>query len=150
MIFQVSQLFHFFTSLVIGTLLFCNSRFKNACPVTATLLPILTCTALPATATILHLPLHRRGGSFNPCSDPSSLVDLDFLYGELRRLDARFNQTTREFKGNRLARTPRKDDAGGRNFGEEGLMGDIQTDGAWLVPTTPPFLNSFGFLFVEK
>ena len=105
---------------------------ENAAPIMAVLLPILACTA-PTAATVLHLPIQRRGGAFKPYSDQHSLVDMEALYGELHRLDARFNQTTREFKGNRIVRTARKNDAGGRGIGGEELMGSIQMDGAWLV-----------------
>ena len=133
MLFLSFRALHITLSLAVYVILSLHIFFDRPGPIAAVILPVLACTAPTATAAVLHLPIQRRGGAFKPWSDERSLVDIEALYRELQRLDTRFNQTTREFKGNRIVRTAKKNDAGGRGVGGEGLMGNIQMDGAWSV-----------------
>ena len=134
MLFLSLRALHVSFAVAVYLLLWLHGLFENTAPIAAVFLPILACTTpTTATAAVIHLPIQRRGGSFKPYTNAHNMVDMEALYGELQRLDVRFNQTAREFKGNRIVRTAKKNDAS-RTGGEGiGLMGDIQMDGAWLV-----------------
>ena len=113
------------------------------------LLVLATTTFLPATlasptvlrsldaAPVLHFTLARRGGIFafnddtiNSIDDPHhELTNLTLLAEELGRVEARFNQTKREVKGNKLIRKAK--DAGVGGSDGESLMGEIGANGVW-------------------
>ena len=113
------------------------------------LLVLITTCLLPATlaspsvlrsldaAPVLHFTLTRRGGTFafnddtiNSLEDPRhELTNLTLLAEELGKVEARFNQTKREVKGNKLIRKAK--DAGAGGLGGGTLMGDIGANGVW-------------------
>ncbi len=82
------------------------------------------------TAHVIHFTLSRRGGVVNTTSFSKDYVNLPNLLHNLEQAEARFNLTKREVKGNKLVRKA-KDVSGS---GEEGvLMGEVATEGVWLV-----------------
>lgn len=80
-------------------------------------------------APVLHFTLARRGGVFAATELGQDFVNLTYLAQELDKVEARFNLTRREVKGNKLVRTAKSNEL--RRSDEGGLMGEVATDGVW-------------------
>ncbi|KAE9371443.1 acid protease [Stipitochalara longipes BDJ] len=76
--------------------------------------------------TPIHYTISRRGGSF-PAPD---IVNLTYLLKQLEEVELRFNDTTREFTGNKVVRKPR------RRRGTQAnsiLLGEVGREGNWFA-----------------
>lgn len=78
---------------------------------------------------VLHFPLFRRGGKFEPTERLHDWTNLTYLAQELERTEARFNLTKREVKGNKLIRKGKINASGGKDAGV--LMGEVAAEGIW-------------------
>ncbi len=71
---------------------------------------------------VIHFPVYRRGGLFNP----DEAANLTYLNEQLAAVRGRYNQTRREIKGNKVVRKPI--DTNGE------LMGSVGRGGNWYGP----------------
>ena len=78
---------------------------------------------------VLHFKLRRRGGSFLSNEKEHQIANLTYLAAELERVEARFNLTRREVKGNTLIRKAKEKTIGLRD--ERDLMGKVAEKGHW-------------------
>lgn len=91
-------------------------------------------------APVIHLPLVRRGGTFEATRPGNDSLEMDLLLQELEKVEAKFNLTRREVKGNKLIRKAKSRAVGGKE--DDGLMGDLALNGTWLVYTSRSSLGS--------
>lgn len=82
---------------------------------------------------VMHFPLVRRGGTFEATRPGNDSLDMNFLLQELGKVEAKFNLTRREVKGNKLVRKAKSQAVGGKD--DDALMGDLALNGTWLVFT---------------
>ncbi|KAI9715594.1 MAG: hypothetical protein M1812_005898 [Candelaria pacifica] len=90
-----------------------------------TLLGLTASLANAISSPVLHFTLARRGGAF----PTDNVANLTYLAEELAAAEARFNQTRREIKGNKVVRKPKEKGVGGGSFGL--LMGEVGQQGRW-------------------
>ncbi|KAI9760298.1 MAG: hypothetical protein M1835_000194 [Candelina submexicana] len=83
--------------------------------------PLVTASSPP----VIHFTLARRGGAF----PTDNVANLTYLAKELATAEARFNETRREIKGNKVVRRPKDKSVGGGSFGL--LMGEVGQQGRW-------------------
>ncbi|KAL8834134.1 MAG: hypothetical protein Q9170_003908 [Blastenia crenularia] len=82
-------------------------------------------------APVIHYTLSRRGGTFEATVPGNDSVEMDFLLRELERIEAKFNLTRREVKGNKLVRKAKSRAVGGQD--DDGLMGELALNGTWFA-----------------
>ena len=82
---------------------------------------------------VLHFTLSRRGGLFSSKDPGQELANMTYLAEELRKVEARFNLTKREAKGNKLVRKVKENGFGGADGAK--LMGEVGENGRWYVQT---------------
>lgn len=80
-------------------------------------------------APVIHFTLERRGGTFEATRPGNDSVEMDVLLEELQKVEARFNMTRREVKGNKLVRKAKSRAVGGQD--DEDLMGELALNGTW-------------------
>ncbi|KAL9027191.1 MAG: hypothetical protein Q9196_004258 [Gyalolechia fulgens] len=107
------------------------------------LLILVSCAFIPDTvcsqtilqsldeAPVIHLPLVRRGGTFEATRPGNDSLEMDLLLQELKKVEAKFNLTRREVKGNKLVRKAKSRAVGGKD--DDGLMGDLALNGTWFA-----------------
>lgn len=78
---------------------------------------------------VLHFTLSRRGGTFEATRPGNDSIKMEFLLEQLADVEAKFNLTRREVKGNKLVRKAKSQSVGGRD--DDGLMGDMALNGSW-------------------
>ena len=78
---------------------------------------------------VMYFTLTRRGGSFASSDFGSEIANLTYLEEELGRVEARFNLTKREVKGNKLVRKAKSTGVGGNEVRK--LMGEVAVKGRW-------------------
>ncbi|KAI4110026.1 MAG: hypothetical protein L6R37_000159 [Teloschistes peruensis] len=85
-------------------------------------------------APVIHFTLERRGGTFEATRPGNDSVEMDVLLEELQKVEARFNMTRREVKGNKLVRKAKSRAVGGQD--DEDLMGELALNGTWFARLT--------------
>lgn len=80
-------------------------------------------------APVMHFTLERRGGTFEATRPGNDSVEMDVLLEELQKIEARFNLTRREVRGNKLVRKAKSHAVGGKD--DEDLMGELALNGTW-------------------
>ena len=80
-------------------------------------------------APVIHFTIVRRSGTFEATVPGNDSVEMDFLMGQLKAAEARFNLTWREVKGNKLVRKAKSRAFGGKD--DDDLMGEIASNGTW-------------------
>ena len=80
-------------------------------------------------APVIHYTLSRRGGTFEATEPGNDFVELDILLQQLEKVEATFNLTRREVKGNKLVRKAKFRAEGGKD--DDGLMGELASNGTW-------------------
>ncbi len=80
-------------------------------------------------APVVHFTLARRGGTFEATRPGNDSVEMDFLVQQLEKVEAKFNLTRREVKGNKLVRKAKSRAVGGGDENE--LMGELAVNGSW-------------------
>lgn len=80
-------------------------------------------------APVVHFTLARRGGTFEATRPGNDSVEMDFLVEQLKKVEAKFNLTRREVKGNKLVRKAKSRAVGGGDENE--LMGELAANGSW-------------------
>ncbi|KAL8969746.1 MAG: hypothetical protein Q9183_001852 [Haloplaca sp. 2 TL-2023] len=83
---------------------------------------------------VVHFTLARRGGTFEATIPGNDTLELDFLLEHLENVEARFNSTRREVKGNKLVRKAKSRALGGKD--EDELMGELAINGTWFARLT--------------
>ena len=78
---------------------------------------------------VLYFTLTRRGGQFASSDLGSEIANLAYLEEEVQRVEARFNLTKREVKGNKLVRKAKAKGVGGNEEGK--LMAEVAVEGRW-------------------
>ena len=78
---------------------------------------------------VVHFTLARRGGTFEATIPGNDTLELDFLLEHLENVEARFNFTRREVRGNKLVRKAKSRAIGGKD--EDELMGELAINGTW-------------------
>lgn len=78
---------------------------------------------------VVHFTLTRRGGTFGATRPGNDSLELEFLREQLEMVEARFNLTRREVKGNKLIRKAKSRAVGGKDDDE--LMGELALNGTW-------------------
>ncbi|KAL9602719.1 MAG: hypothetical protein Q9179_002454 [Wetmoreana sp. 5 TL-2023] len=90
-------------------------------------------------APVVHFTLSRRGGTFEATTPGNDSLEMDFLMEQLEMVEARFNLTRREVKGNKLVRKAKSRAIGGKD--DDQLTGEMAMNGSWfahLVIGEPP------------
>ncbi|KAI4192927.1 MAG: hypothetical protein LQ346_004081 [Caloplaca aetnensis] len=82
-------------------------------------------------APVVHFTLARRGGTFEATRPGNDSVEMDFLVEQLKKVEAKFNLTRREVKGNKLVRKAKSRAVGGGDENE--LMGELAANGSWFA-----------------
>ncbi|KAF1992362.1 hypothetical protein K402DRAFT_416032 [Aulographum hederae CBS 113979] len=79
----------------------------------------------------IHFTLSRRGGPFydNGADGNPDFANLTFLAQQLEIAEARFDQTRRVIRGNRVVRVPKQE---GRHV-DDRLLGEVGREGSWFV-----------------
>ncbi|KAL8963231.1 MAG: hypothetical protein Q9193_000482 [Seirophora villosa] len=85
-------------------------------------------------ASVIHFTLRRRGGTFEATRPGNDSVGMDFLLEQLADVEATFNLTRREVRGNKLVRKAKSQSVGGRD--DDGLMGEMALNGSWYASLT--------------
>ncbi|KAI4257870.1 MAG: hypothetical protein LQ352_001456 [Teloschistes flavicans] len=85
-------------------------------------------------APVMHFTLERRGGTFEATRPGNDSVEMDVLLEELQKIEARFNLTRREVRGNKLVRKAKSHAVGGKD--DEDLMGELALNGTWFARLT--------------
>lgn len=80
-------------------------------------------------APVVHFTLSRRGGTFEATRPGNDSIGMDFLLEQLADVEAAFNLTRREVRGNKLVRKAKSQSVGGRD--DDGLMGVMALNGSW-------------------
>ena len=78
---------------------------------------------------VLYFTLTRRGGQFKSAELGNEVANLTYLEEEVQRVEARFNLTKREAKGNKLIRKAKARGVGGNEA--ESLMAEVAVEGRW-------------------
>ncbi|KAL9595917.1 MAG: hypothetical protein Q9219_006143 [cf. Caloplaca sp. 3 TL-2023] len=82
-------------------------------------------------APVIHATLIRRGGTFEATRPGNDSLDMDSLLQQLETVEAKFNLTRREVKGNKLVRKAKSRALGGK--ADDGLMGELALNGTWFA-----------------
>ncbi|KAL9058037.1 MAG: hypothetical protein Q9206_002101 [Seirophora lacunosa] len=85
-------------------------------------------------APVIHFTLSRRGGTFEATRPGNDSIGMDFLLEQLADVEATFNLTRREVRGNKLVRKAKSQSVGGRD--DDGLMGQMALNGSWYASLT--------------
>ncbi|KAL8703440.1 MAG: hypothetical protein Q9201_003378 [Fulgogasparrea decipioides] len=85
-------------------------------------------------APVVHFTLSRRGGTFEATTPGNDSLEMDFLMEQLEMVEARFNLTRREVKGNKLVRKAKSRAIGGKD--DDQLTGEMAMNGSWATQQT--------------
>ncbi|KAL8761814.1 MAG: hypothetical protein Q9184_002098 [Pyrenodesmia sp. 2 TL-2023] len=82
-------------------------------------------------APVVHFTLARRGGTFEATRPGNDSAEMSVLIEQLEKIEAKFNLTRREVKGNKLVRKAKSRAVGGGDENE--LMGELAVNGSWFA-----------------
>ena len=77
----------------------------------------------------LHLPIYRRGGSFETFDPGNETASLTGLAAELIKTRQRYDLTHRVINGNKLVRKAKRSEDVGKD--NDVLMSEVEVDGRW-------------------